>query len=102
MIGSHLERAEREMTRWRILFALYAGRGIALSEHLLLTVLCDIRLPATPASLRRELDYLEACKLLEIERAPHNTWLAELTALGIQVVEYSVDCPPGIARPPEH
>lgn len=102
MITSQLERAEREMTRWRILYALNAGRPTSITEHLLLTVLCDIKLSATPASLRRELDYLEACELIEIERAPHNTWLAELTALGIQVVEYSVPCPPGIARPPEH
>lgn len=101
MTPEQLHRAEREETRWRILATLNAGRPTSISEHLILKVLGDIKLTATPASLRRELDYLESRKLIEIERGPHNTWLCELTRLGVDVVEYTVPCDPGIARPPE-
>ena len=99
MSPEQLLRAEREQTRWRILVTLDAGRPTPVSEHLLLQVLGDIKLSATPASLRRELDYLESRGLVDIERTPHNTWLAELTRLGVDLVEYTVPCEPGIARP---
>jgi len=98
MTPSDLERVTRETTRWRILVVLDAGRPHPVSEVLVLQVLDDIRLTATPASLRRELDYLEARGLIEIDRSK-STWLAELTHLGVDVVEYTVPVQPGIARP---
>lgn len=94
-----MERAQREQTRWRVLVCLDAGRPQPVSEFLILQVLGDIKLSATPASLRRELDYLESRGLIDIERGPHNVWLAELTRLGVDLVEYTVPCEPGIARP---
>lgn len=94
-----LERAQREELRWRVLAVLNAGRPKPVSESLILRVLTDVLLPATPHSLRRELDYLESRKLIEIQGRDQPVWMCELTHLGVDLVEYTVPCHPGIARP---
>ncbi len=94
-----LEKAQREEARWRVLVVLNAGRPRPVPESLVLRVLTDVSLPATPASLRRELDYLESRKLIEVAGKETGTWMCELTHLGVDVVEYTVPCHAGIARP---
>lgn len=97
-----LARAQREAARWRILRILDSGRPMPVSEIIVLRALNDASLRLSPAELRRELDYLENRKLVELigkDREP--VWSAELTGLGVDVVEYTVDCKPGIARPPK-
>jgi hypothetical protein len=94
-----LEKARREVMRWRILCALNAGRPLPMSEDLVLQVLQDAALEVTHHGLRRELDYLENRKLIEISSRHTPCWMAELTHLGVDVVEYTVDCNAGIARP---
>lgn len=94
-----LIRAQREEARWRILKTLDAGRPGTLSESVVLRVLQDIRLPVTVSGLRRELDYLEERELVKIHDRHEPTWTAELTRLGVDLVEYTVPCDPGIARP---
>lgn len=96
-----LDRAQREEARWRILRALDAGRPLPVSETIILRTLQDIRLPMTPHGLRRELDYLETRELIEITGRAEPTWCAHLTRIGVDVVEYTVECDPGIARPPK-
>lgn len=94
-----LEKAQREEIRWRILKTLDAGRPLPVVETIILRVLQDINLPATPSSLRRELDYLRDRTLIELHCEDCPTWTAELTRTGVDVVEYTVPCEPGIARP---
>lgn len=94
-----MERLHREETRWRVLVVLNAGRPKAVSESLVLRVLTDVALPATPNSLRRELDYLADRGLIEIHDRQAGVWMCELTHLGVDVVEYTVPCNPGVARP---
>lgn len=94
-----LERAAREEARWRILRALDAGRPIAVAETIILRTLQDIQLPITPHGLRRELAYLEDRGLVEVGGRDGPVWTAELTRYGVDVVEYTVACDPGIARP---
>jgi hypothetical protein len=94
-----LEKAQREEMRWRILKILDAGRPGKVPETLILSVLQDISLPATPASLRRELDYLRDRKLIDLQCEDCPIWSAELTRAGVDVVEYTVACEAGIARP---
>lgn len=94
-----IERAQREEMRWRALVVLNAGRPKPVSESLILRVLTDVNLPATPHSLRRELDYLESRKLIEIQQRHGPVWMCELTHLGVDLVEYTVPCHAGIARP---
>lgn len=95
-----LERAQREEVRWRILRILDAGRPLPVSETIILRALSDAALRLTPSGIRKELDYLENRKLVEIHgRSAEPVWSAELTSLGVDVVEYTLPCNPGIARP---
>lgn len=94
-----LEKAQREQTRWRILKVLDAGRPLPVSEIVILQVLQDAALPITPSALRRELDYLADRRLVELSGLGSPVWSADLTRYGVDVVEYTIDCLPGIARP---
>ena len=94
-----IEREQREEMRWRALVVLNAGRPKPVPESLILRVLTDVSLPATPHSLRRELDYLEHRSLIAITHRERSVWMCELTHLGVDLVEYTVPCHPGIARP---
>lgn len=102
MTGSvDIERAQREEARWRILKTLDAGRPRPVPETLILRCIQDIKLPMTPYGMRRELDYLEERELIRIGDKEESVWTAELTRTGIDVVEYTVKCDAGIARPPK-
>jgi Fe2+ or Zn2+ uptake regulation protein len=94
-----LEKARREEIRWRILKVLDAGRPLPVAETLILTTLQDVSMPVSPHSLRRELDYLVDRKLVTVTSRETPTWTAQLTHYGVDIVEYTVDCFPGIARP---
>ena len=94
-----LEQKQREEARWRILRVLDAGRPIAVSENIVWRVLHDIRLPMSVNSVRREITYLRDLALLEIEGEGTEVWFAKLTAQGVDVVEYTLDAPAGVARP---
>jgi hypothetical protein len=94
-----LEQKQREEARWRILRVLDAGRPIAVSETIVWRVLHDIRLPMSVNSVRREITYLRDLALLEIEGEGTEIWFAKLTAQGVDVVEYTVNAPAGVARP---
>lgn len=100
MIDMNFEKEMREQARWHILNTLNWGRPNPVNEDLVLKVLGDLALPFTPNGLRRELGYLEARELIKITRvAELDRWQAELTRIGIDMVEYTVPCDPGIARP---
>lgn len=94
-----IEKAQREQTRWRILKVLDAGRPLPVSEVVVLQVLQDAALPVTPHGLRRELDYLEDRKLIQVSGKASPVWSVELTHYGVDVVEYTIEVLPGIARP---
>lgn len=96
-----LEKAQREDARWRILRALDAGRPLPVAETVLFRVLVDSSLPISPAGLRRELDYLRDKGLVELSGEDGPVWAAALTGMGVDVVEYAVAVPAGIARPPK-
>ena len=97
-----MERATREESRWRILRGLDAGRPYQVSETILWRLVSgDLGLPVSPMMLRRELVYLEERGLIEVLNRDEATWAARLTRAGIDVVEYTVPCEPGIARPPK-
>lgn len=95
-----LEKAKRETARWRILRILDAGRPGKLDEQLVLVALNDAQVSLSASELRRELDYLRDRKLVELEGEGSPMWRATLTRYGIDIVEYTIECGPGIARPP--
>ncbi|MEF2154663.1 hypothetical protein V3390_00175 [Luteimonas sp. FXH3W] len=94
-----LDKAHREQARWRILKVLDSGRPMAVSELVILQALNDATLSLTPNGLRRELKYLEDRRLVTLANLSSTVWAAALTRFGVDVVEYTVDCMPGIARP---
>ena len=94
-----LKKSLTEVARWYILVALDAGRPLPVSEDILLRTLDDVPLKLTHHELRRELDYLRDRKIIEVQDVDEH-WSAQLTALGVDIVEYTVECRPGIARPP--
>lgn len=74
---------------------------MGVSENVLLTVLNDMDLQVTSSELRRELDYLRDRNLVTIKGEDQPFWSADLTRYGVDIVEYTVECHPGIARPPK-
>jgi hypothetical protein len=89
----------REQLRWLILETLNSARPIGANEGLVLNVVNDIQGQVTTLELRRELDYLADRELVKITGKESPIWKAELTRYGVDVVEYTVECDPGIARP---
>lgn len=97
-----LERQQREQLRWLILSVLDAARPLGANEQLMLRAINDVPLHVTTRELRRELDYLEECSLVRITGQDGPLWSAELTRSGIDLVEYTCECEPGIARPKKY
>lgn len=94
------EGARAPIIRWRILAITQAGRPVSVHESVYLDIFNQLGLAVTQLELRRELDYLRDRGLLEVEGEGTLAWRASLTHHGVDVVEYSVACYPGIARPP--
>lgn len=100
--GLDFLRARREGMRWIMLLALNYARPSNAHEKLILTAVQGVYPDVTSSELRRELGYLAERELIDLDRAPHGAWFAKLTRTGIDLVEYSVDCDPGIARPEKY
>jgi len=97
-----MEKARRETLRWRILQCLDVARPLGTSESVILAALADDAPGLTRMELRRELAYLEDRKLLTIDSKSRPIWHGALTRYGVDVVEHTVECEPGIARPPKY
>src|SRR5687768_1311140 len=97
-----MEKTRRENIRWHILVAVNAGAPHPVAETLVLSAIQSIPLECTALELRRQLDYLEDRKLVMLKRHEGAPWTAELTRHGVDVVEYTVECEPGIARPKKY
>lgn len=95
-------KARRESMRWAILLTLNNARPIGAHEALILSTIQSIYPDATQRELRCELDYLGDRSLVMLKIDPSGPWSADLTRLGVDVVEYTVDCQPGIARPAKY
>lgn len=69
-----------------------------MADAALLPLIQAVYPDAGSRELRRELDYLMECGLLTIAEE-HETWRLKLTREGIDLVQYTTSCPPGIGRP---
>jgi len=95
-----VEKARRENLRWIILLALNSAQPLGTSEAVVLSAIQPMLPDITPLELRRNLDYLEERNLITItgrNTQPH--WFCKLDRFGIDIVEYTVPCDAGIARP---
>lgn len=94
------DKARRENLRWYILLTLNSARPLGTSEAVIMSTIQGIVPDCTIRELRNELDYLQHRQLVEIKIGP--SWHADLTRCGIDLVEYTVPCEPGIARPEKY
>jgi hypothetical protein len=94
-----IRKVRREDMRWRCLQFLDAARPDGMTDSALLPLIRMIYPDATLKELRRELDYLGKADLFSIEPLAADLWQLHLTYHGIDLVEYTNDCPPGIGRP---
>lgn len=93
-----MEKVRREEMRWLILRALYAAQPIGTSEVIIRAAFEQIIPDATEMEIRKELDYLQQRKLITVEK-DRQVWFAKINRYGVDLVEYTVPCDPGIARP---
>lgn len=93
-----LAKAQCEELRWVILLALNAARPMGTTEVIVRRAIDPVVPGVTDLEIRRELDYLAERKLITVER-DRPVWFAKINRYGIDVVEYTVSCDPGIARP---
>lgn len=105
MIQTEAEkRARRETLRWLILLALSRAASVGSKETQLLYVLgaAEGIENLTRAELRDALTYLQVRDTITLESGDHVMhWHAKLNRYGFDIVEYTVPCEPGIARPPQ-
>lgn len=97
-----IAKVRREHMRWVVLLALNNARPLGAMESVVLAVVQAVYPDASPLELRKELDYLSDRELIKLVKRPDGPWHADLTRFGVDVVEYTVDCQPGIARPAKY
>lgn len=93
-----MAKAQCEELRWLILLALNAARPVGTTEVIIRHAIDPVVPGVTDLQIRCELDYLAERKLIIVER-DRPVWFAKINRYGIDVVEYTVSCDPGIARP---
>lgn len=93
-------RDRREGLRWNILKMLHMSAPYTAGESQIINVMRGIYADISPDELRKQLDYLADRGLIDVVKAPHGQWFADIGRFGTDIVEYTVDCDPGIARPP--
>lgn len=98
----NIEKARRETIRWFILVTLNTARPIGAFEAMILSVIQAEFPNATRDELRRELDYLSGRELVKLDKQPDGRWHSQLTRYGTDLVEYTIDCEPGINRPEKY
>jgi len=94
-----LEKARREELRWMILRALYAAQPIGTTEIIAMKAIEPVCPDVTLTEIRRELDYLAERDLVTVDSEDTLVWFAKINRHGIDIVEYTVPCHPGISRP---
>lgn len=97
-----MQKSRRETLRWLILLTLNSARPIGAGELLVMEAVRQAQPDVTPREIRLELDYLRDRGLVKLEDGDVPQWFAELTRDGVDVVEYTVECDPGIARPKKY
>ena len=93
------QRARRETMRWLLLLTMNIARPSDATIRMMRGVISATYPDVTEMEVRRELDYLESRELISLRTDPLGQVRAKLERFGIDMVEYTVDCEPGIARP---
>lgn len=91
-------KVRREHMRWLCLQHLDDSRPEKMVDLALLALIRSVYPDTDRRELRRELDYLALQGLLTIAEKEER-WRLKLTYQGVDVVEFTSHCPPGIGRP---
>lgn len=94
-----MEKIRRESLRWYILLTLNNSSPYPARESVIINVLRAEYPDCTQEEARKAMNYLVERKLIDIDKSPSGPWSAKITRWGVDVVEYTVDVDPGIARP---
>lgn len=94
-----MDQARRGAMRWHLLAALGVARPQGMYTEGLLPIIQSVYPDATHLEVRRELDYLAERELVRIAKDPMDRWMAGLTRHGVDLVDYTTACEPGITRP---
>jgi len=97
-----IEKSRRETLRWLILVTLNAARPRDAGERMTHETVRQELPDVTVRELRQQLDYLAERELIRLEGRNGSAWRAKLTRYGVDIVEHTVDCEPGIARPQKY
>lgn len=93
------KRARRETMRWLLLVTINLWRPTDAMVSSLRPVIVGVYPDATDMEILRELDYLVERDLLSMRTDPLGQSRVKMERYGMDIVEYTVDCEPGIARP---
>jgi hypothetical protein len=94
-----MQKIRREAIRWHLLSATNLSRPYGCYTEALLPIIQAVYIDATHHEIRTELDYLEERELVKIKKDGLDRWFVELSRTGIELVEYTIECQPGISRP---
>lgn len=97
-----VEKSRRETLRWLLLLTLNAARPLGAGEVLMISAVREAIPDVTPRELRNEMNYLAERELIRLTQHDRPQWFAVLTRAGMDIVEYTVPCEPGIARPQKY
>ena len=95
-------KVRRESLRWYLILALYNARPEELCEEIIQGTMRAIYPDVTPMEVRQQLDYLNDRELVKLRKEPSGRWWGDLTRIGTDLAEYTIDCEPGIARPAKY
>ena len=95
-------KARRESMRWYLLLTLHNARPLGAYTELVLATIQGIYPDASQKEVLNELEYLHVRELIKHERKPDGRYHSELTRWGVDIVEYTVSCEPGIQRPEKY
>jgi hypothetical protein len=96
------EKVRREHMRWLIILTLHNANPIGAYEELVLATVQAMYPDSTALEVRRALDYLSDRELVKLAKEPSGRWFGDLTRIGTDLAEYTVECDPGIARPAKY
>lgn len=94
-----IDQIRREQIRWTLILGLYNARPQGAYEQVLLAIIQALYPDSTQLEVRRELDYLEDRKLVELRKEANGRWWGDLTRHGVDFKEGTIEAQPGIARP---
>ena len=95
------EKVRRELVRWQLLRCLHVTAPQGMNAQVMRPIIAATFVDVTDAEIQRQLDYLQERELITVTNDPLGAVVAKLGRHGFDVVEYTVDCDPGIARPPK-